>query len=589
MLNNKVSTKGIRHQVVTVIVYAFIVITVIINLSFYVLAETISKNSYIEIESQIDQITKAVNEKVNLYNKLLAFMAFNSVVQEYVTDTDDVNFIDLSRQVDNFFNNAKIFSDDILDVIISGKNGNTYGFSRYIREKDNLLYKVITKSENYQYSPIMNIVYNGVEKQCFVVSTDIYSITKNTASRIIGKISIVVDAKSMGIRNYENAGNSTSQIFMLDKNGDIYSYTTDTAEISQQLIKSYANYERHSFKENINGTNYIIINSNNIMNGSKIVCLINEKEVLKDVAKSRNTATICSLICVIIFLFPLTSIIKKIVNPIRKLASFMNEVSEDDIRGLNRKIELQGCKEIVLLAEEFNEMNNRVMTLTTRLINKDKEILMGEIAKKEAQLAFLQSQINPHFLYNTFDSIKGLAALHGVNQIRKMTDDLSEIFRYSVKKDEYVFLYEEISIVQHYIDIQQIRFGDRFIVDYIINEDTKNIIIPKMILQPIIENAFIHGLEGRLTDGKLIIEASKNESFLFIKVEDNGEGLPENILNQITSTLNQNNYSVSNKRHIGISNVHERIKLIHGEKSGIRIKSKIGEGTTVIITLQIND
>lgn len=144
----------------------------------------------------------------------------------------------------------------------------------------------------------------------------------------------------------------------------------------------------------------------------------------------------------------------------------MNEIKLGKPKSLQKRINLQGYAEIIVMANEFNEMLDEVDELTHRLLESNTRLYEAELVKKQSELAYLQSQINPHFLYNTLESIKGIAADEGVDKIYNMTKALALVFRYSIKGTDMVPLREELTIIKSFIFIQKIRFGNRFEVKY---------------------------------------------------------------------------------------------------------------------------
>ncbi len=231
-------------------------------------------------------------------------------------------------------------------------------------------------------------------------------------------------------------------------------------------------------------------------------------------------------------------------------------------------------------------------------INKVKESIEREyqdrLQTKQANINALQSQINPHFLYNTLDSIRGKALMHNQDEIANMTEALSRFYRYSIsKKGNVVSLMDEIKNIDTYIDIQKFRFGDKFDVIKILDDvDLNNIAVPKLTLQPIVENAIYHGIEMSEKVGKITIRLTLTDTRLIIRVSDNGVGIEDKALEKLNESLrffDRNN--IENKRNIkhgiAIRNVNERIKLHFGNQYGVYIYSVKGLGTDVDVIIPV--
>lgn len=229
------------------------------------------------------------------------------------------------------------------------------------------------------------------------------------------------------------------------------------------------------------------------------------------------------------------------------------------------------------------------------IIDERKSDMSGEfalaMASKQNELRALQNQINPHFLYNTLDCIRGMAVEQGADNVEEMTRALSEMFRYSIsrKGKSSVRFEEEIANVDNYLLIQQNRFRNKINVKKNTEPAVKKCYMPKMLMQPIIENAVFHGLEPKTGSRNLYIEAYCTDKRLVIKVEDDGVGMPLTKLNMINDALRDCVSINENDRNtqIGLANVNERLQLLYGSESGLHVFSCPNVGTTVEIVMPI--
>lgn len=215
----------------------------------------------------------------------------------------------------------------------------------------------------------------------------------------------------------------------------------------------------------------------------------------------------------------------------------------------------------------------------------------AQIMTKEAEINALQSQINPHFLYNTLETIRGQALCCGATSIADATKALAEIFRYNIsQKGAMISLKEELANIDAYMRIQSIRFNDRFTLHSDVAEDTLYIQIPKLLVQPVIENALKHGLEVKRGKGNIWISAFRTANRLEIAVEDDGVGISPTILKALNEKLAQGQaerLGSSTTSNIGLANINERIKLIYGTDYGVTVLSAEQQGTRVILSLGI--
>lgn len=229
---------------------------------------------------------------------------------------------------------------------------------------------------------------------------------------------------------------------------------------------------------------------------------------------------------------------------------------------------------------EFMELNlgfNNMVEEINTLIDK---VYKTQILQKESEFKALQAEINPHFLYNTLDTICWQAKLGHNEEIFQTTFSLAALLRASVgNKKLFVTLEEELNYVKDYINIQKARYRDRILAEIHIPKDLYGYQIPKLILQPIVENAFVHGLEMKRGKGLLTITGMTKDNMMILKLCDNGVGMPKETIQEILED------SESSSAHsIGLINVHRRLKLLYGPSYGLQIQSVPNEGTTVILT-----
>jgi two-component system sensor histidine kinase YesM len=239
-----------------------------------------------------------------------------------------------------------------------------------------------------------------------------------------------------------------------------------------------------------------------------------------------------------------------------------------------------------------------VMNAFNRMANAQRKMIENDYEKElrlaKAEFSLLQSQINPHFLYNTLDSIYSVSLKHKIPAISEMVINLARFFRVSLGKGRDSFtLAETVQHLMYYIRVQQIR-TDHFTVEVELDEQTKEITILKLILQPIVENGIIHGLERNPDEGKLYIRSQKIADRLYIEVEDTGVGITEARLSEIRQELDRitsTSYRIAQEgpsgQFFGLKNVKSRIKLYYGEEADLVLESIEGKGTKVILILPL--
>lgn len=269
------------------------------------------------------------------------------------------------------------------------------------------------------------------------------------------------------------------------------------------------------------------------------------------------------------------------------------------------KYEVQRLLNEMIMAENPEQkmktmaMKNKFMVQVERLIDLCAEQRTREKASqifdKQTELTALQSQINPHFLYNTLECIRGQALIDDNREIAKMTEALSAFFRYSIsKKGNFVTLREELDNINNYMLIQQYRFNNRFTLEIMIDEEDKvayDYLVPKLIIQPVIENAIFHGLEEKVGGGKVTIEIILTDTSLMLIVSDNGKGMDKETLKELNERIHSPEILLDSQSqdsiHTGIAlpNVNKRIQLLFGPQYGLNVYSTPDQGTDVEITV----
>lgn len=285
---------------------------------------------------------------------------------------------------------------------------------------------------------------------------------------------------------------------------------------------------------------------------------------------------------------------KHLSNPIHEVVLKLQKVSQGDFdviptkKTTNDEINVLIDSSNMMISDLKNMIEGMKKNAELEAKLSEQEIRNLEVSNllKQSQLNLLQSQINPHFLYNTLNSISALAEIEEASQTKKMLDSMYSLIRYNLKKqNEKVTLKEEVEIIKDYIYIQKIRFGNR--IDYFLDIDKNALghMVPSMILQPFVENALVHGLEPKAGKGLLNLSIKKHTNIIVISIKDNGLGMSKEKIDEILLfDTTKPNESIS--KNIGIKNVIQRLKIIN-EENNVSITSEIGVGTEVVITLVI--
>lgn len=301
--------------------------------------------------------------------------------------------------------------------------------------------------------------------------------------------------------------------------------------------------------------------------------------LLQTLSTQRYSFLFCLLLLLIVILV-INRLSIKIFLPIDKLFHAMKNLEQGEFPQIQTD---KSVYEIDLIIQRFNEMSaNLKEAIELNYITK--------LNQKRVQLKMLQSQINPHFIYNTLNLISSLAIINNIEDISYISDKLSDILRYNVKKGDIVLLKEEIAQIENYIYIQKIRFVNHFQEHISIAPELMECKILKFLLQPLVENCIHHSLELMDSGGILKIQGKREGKLMYLSVSDNGCGMSPEKLTALIQNLDlefSSNLS-STEKSIGIQNVYSRIKTFYGDNYTLQIKSELGKGTTFQMILPVD-
>ena len=261
--------------------------------------------------------------------------------------------------------------------------------------------------------------------------------------------------------------------------------------------------------------------------------------------------------------------------PISRLCDFLQQVDEDN---LEKQCEVNGYTEINILSQKLNFMLMKMKGLMEGIKQKEQQ-------KRKMELSFLQAQINPHFMYNTLFSVKCMVDMNRNEEASNMLVSFIQLLRSTLSNpDEFVTIRQEFAVLRQYVEIQKFRYDNVFDVIFECDERVEDKKIPKLLIQPLLENAIFHGVELRKGDGLIVITAREKDGDIEVTVEDNGVGISAEMIDKINR-----GERTGGKAHVGILNVKERIQLNFGASYGMKIESAQWEGTKIILTFPAID
>lgn len=285
-----------------------------------------------------------------------------------------------------------------------------------------------------------------------------------------------------------------------------------------------------------------------------------------------STCAAMGILCLLLGLLCAWLLSRYLSKPVNELDEAMKRVEKGDYAA-----ELSSDREDEMgrLTASFNRMTREYRQNLERSVQREREL-------NETELSMMQAQLNPHFLYNTLDSIKWLGVTNGVPQVAAVASGLAVLLRAGISGGRLITLERELELLEKYLDIQSLRFEDRFAWEIDVDERFQHCIVPKLILQPLVENSIIHGV-ANMDDGYIKLSAREKSGTLILSVQDNGVGIPQDVLDW----LNDPDRDVPGG-HLGLKNVDRIVRLYYGGDYGISAYSAVGEGSRVELRLPMN-
>lgn len=578
--NNSLFFKLALIMLISIISVSFIIAFTIMNISKKIFIDNFSITNT-KILTQIQTNSEDLNNKlISVMNTVNNSWAFRKYLSE-----KDLNQVELSNIIYSFKQHLKttdnILDSEDIDLILIGKNNSTF-----------------IRSTALLTTPINNIKENDLTKNSLkdpdkllyqYSNSGFTSLTQNTdvivATKVLRDQRTKDEFGMLYITIKENVFNNLYSNFTT-KGNDVVILSSDGTVVSsnkQNIIgnenKDLLNISKEIHKENlkyknikVNNKSYTIISKYMPIYDFYLTNIIDTNLALVDMYNIKEIILICiSIITIAVsILFIIT---KKTTNPLRILVKEMSRITKGDFKN---HISLEGSSEIKKLSDSFNFMLDGLNDYVEKLIIAQKN-------QRKAELSALQMQINPHFIYNTLASIKWLVLQGDKIKASDTINSFISLLQNTISNtSETITVQQEVDNLKNYVFINETRYGDNIKVNFNVFPQCSNYKIPKLILQPFIENAFFHAFTGD-EEGRIHVFISEKDDKLFCEIIDNGSGMDENQISNLYSTNSKHQHFTG----IGIKNVDDRIKLLYGNEYGVEIISKIHVGTTVFVYLPL--
>lgn len=373
--------------------------------------------------------------------------------------------------------------------------------------------------------------------------------------------------------NEQNSG----YVYLMDRNGEIIYHPKQKAIYSGMMKENNrmaASYEDGTHIENFMGEERAVVVKTIGYTGWKIVNVTPTSELFRNTIHIGFFMVMICTVTIFLILFGNIFISDRVTEPLRNLEESIRYLEEGHLE--EEHIYIGGSHEIRHLGQTITLMVKRMKDLMDKMVREQED-------KRKSELDALQSQINPHFLYNTLDSVVWMVECEQYREAISMVKALAKLFRISLSKGNSIITIEdELTHAQNYMSIQQMRYRNKFYVKIDVEPTIRDCITIKLIVQPILENAIYHGMEFMDGEGEITVHGYEKDGDIYIEVSDNGMGIPEET---IESLLTDKSRARGKGSGIGLWNVNQRIALYFKGDYGLSIKSELDEGTTVTIHL----
>jgi len=469
-------------------------------------------------------------------------------------------------------NNITVVNNPYINAIYVGNE--YHGFLKINRGERNLnknIYQIIKKSNIYPH------LINGQWQGEWLNGSDLALVKDNNHSLLYGRNIrdlgtkeqmgfVLIDLDQSYFEHMFNNSNPPGDILVLD--GDKILFTSSSHRFSSSQVAKIIQGRGKSgtIKKVMNGTQYFFNYHTNKKTNWDVVSIVPYENIVREVNQLRLitiTLLVIALILSLIIALFITRRITKHLSLLRMVTEKMEK--RETVLGIHFNNE-----------DEIGQIGNRIVHLYNWNNDLTKRLYKSQIKEKEAELLALQSHINPHFLYNTLNTIFWMAEKLKAKQISKIAINLSKIFKLTLNDGNHITsVKNEMEQVKSYLDIQNIRFDHKINYTFNIEPELMDVRIIKLLLQPIVENSVYHGLEQE-ESGTIMIEGYKQHDGIVFKVNDTGKGFDMNEVD-----INTQGYA--------LKNINERLRLFYGKEYGLKIESEIGKGTTVYLKVGLNN
>jgi two-component system, sensor histidine kinase YesM len=580
------------HSIMFKLLISFLLLSIIpiilvAILTFQNASKFIVKELNADTSTVLEQNSRYLSSFFNDLKRMGEITFLSSSVSDFLKNNNEKDYLYSFLPLDQTFKSINSIRPENIGMTLVSDNGYVYHYGYSLNKQDQSFHTfewmpdLTTLSKQPQLTPVHTRSYSNTNKNEKVFSYVQRVYSKNLKTKGV----LIIDFKSelldqlfkVNLFSNPDSNKTESGIMISSQNGQVI-YSLNKNLFSPKDIQVLKD---HSVLTGLNGLEYRMVTIFNPDTGWNLTGYFQENK-LYDPIKHLGKYIILIIGISMIFCFFLSFYIsRRISNPIRYLQRLMDNLGNGDFSSY---FKLKRRDELGQLGYRFNQMIEKINELIQLVYDEQSK-------KRKAEVTALQLQINPHFLYNTLESINSLARKNKQLEISKMIVLLGKLMRLSISTfDEMIPIWREVEYVRYYIELHKYRLNKK--IDYKIemDEEIQSLSTVKWILQPVVENAILHGLDP-ITNQEDVIHQIEIKGWLeadtvYLQVTDNGIGIPSTTLNEIRNNLEENaEEMVKYKQKIGLFNVQSRIRMHYGNEYGMTIESSAETGTTVTLKL----
>ncbi|MGZ9586462.1 cache domain-containing sensor histidine kinase [Paenibacillus marinisediminis] len=572
---------------------AFVLIIIIpfmlfITIFYKYYSTSLIQRSMDQIDQQLDIASNSMNAELKRASLTIATIANVSdhvildAVSEWSNSASSVEKIQIARDIDAYLNIISNYSNEIVSVIFTLKDGGYYYFKNPPAISDSSIRNLPWYQEALRSSNGTTVIVdslNGITSD----QQDMFTFLLHPDRSLETEVEMVYLTTHASLPDFIQSNPEIKQ-FIIDRNGNRIVNQNNHDKVDPEIMMELSKMVQKPSHDRDDDYSYVQINGENKLlklysfekTDWSIVNILDESMVTRDADQFLKMSVMFLFGSFAFFILFLLWFFQDILRPLQNLIVAMRKVEKGDFL---TEVKADGRGEVKRLGYSFNRMVSQIRDLIAERDSKER-------ARSQAEIEALQSQINPHFLSNTLNSVRLMAMIAKTDNIRKIIDSLSALLIHVFREPNSLApIGQEIKVLESYVHIMQVRYGGKLNIQFNIDDTLLDYSMPKMLLQPILENAIFHGLDQQDMNELIEVKAIRHELGVCFTITDYGKGMTEE---QVRGLLQQGEkLQRGNFSGLGVHNVLKRLELNYGHPYGLEIDSELGRGTIVTILLPL--